>query len=262
VTRHLQFLKKSFDLAINRDLMSHNPLHLVKMAPYLTPAQDYLTLKELKLVLAEPSWKQNWLVRGVSKIPLPFSWLDIVLLLFTSCKRRSEIIKLRIENINYQYHFCYYLEQKNRSKPGIGSIGKAFWLTSGMEQLLKRIVGDRQEGLVFANPGNEDIPINADLISERFEKIAQKVNPKKHLTLKNLRQTAYQILEDTRKISVPEIDLVLGHYNVKTALPFYQDRSIEARGKRLSEQNKKGVELLFKSVKEFYDKQPRPLGSI
>ena len=226
--------------------MLHNPLHLVKMAPYLTPAQDYLTLKELKVVLADPSWKQNWLTRGVSKIPLPYSWLDILLLLFTSCKRRSEITNLRIENINYQYHFCYYLEQKNRSKPGIGSIGKAFWLTGGMEQMLKRIVGDRREGFVFASPGDENTPINADLISERLEKIVKKVSPRKHVTLKNLRQMVYQILEDTQKISIPEIDLVLGHYTVKTALPFYQDRSIIAQGKRLALQNKKGVELTFK----------------
>jgi integrase len=249
----MQYLKRAFDLAVLRKYMQFNLLAMMEFDPYLSPEQESLTLAELKKVIGDPTWDKTWLTEGVTRYPLPYCFRDILLLLVWGCKRRSDVCKLRIENVNFEWHFAYYREEKNRSKSGVGSIGKAFWLTTGMENLLRRVIGERKTGYVFASPWDENDFINPDLISERFDETVKKLVPKKHLTLKNLRQTAYKILEDSKKISIAEIDIVLGHYMVKTALPFYQDRSIESRGKRLSEQNRKGVEILYRAVKEFFD---------
>ena len=85
---------------------------------------------------------------GKHKIKLGYKLQDYLLLLFLSCKRRSEIINLQIENICFEHHYITYFETKNKSKNGY-PIQKSFWLSSRMEILLKKVIGERTEGLLF-----------------------------------------------------------------------------------------------------------------
>jgi Phage integrase family. len=77
--------------------------------------------------------------------------------------------------------------------------------------------------------------------------------PKKDLSLHNLRHTAIDILEKAC-LTDEEIDAVLGHHEIKTALPFYKDRSADAIARRLSGRTKKGILILSDIVKGFFRK--------
>jgi hypothetical protein len=51
---------------------------------------------------------------------------------------------------------------------------------------------------------------------------------------------------------ITEIDILLGHYAVKTALPNYQDMDPRLQAKRLAPMTRKGVELLCEVLREFF----------
>lgn len=256
VNWHLRYLSKSFDEARDRGYIRYNPIKNWKPEKHTAPLQNSLSRIELKKLLADPRWQQDYLMNGLEKLPLGYKLLDIVLLLFASCKRRKEILKLRIEEINFKSHYAHYIETKNSSKGTPYVIHKAFWLTPNMERFLKRIIGDRIEGLVFPSPiwlkkgASSSELFNADYLSEVFKEVAERVAPQKRVTLNNLRHSATDIMEKAG-LTDEEIDAALGHYNVKTALPNYQDRSADAIARHLSKRTKKGIEVLCKAVKEF-----------
>lgn len=83
---------------------------------------------------------------------------------------------------------------------------------------------------------------NGDYFSELFEECVKRHSPKKEVTLHCLRHTASAIMENNG-IKDPEIDDTLGHYNVKTALKNYQNRTKRVVAIRLSKKRKK--ELRF-----------------
>jgi integrase len=249
VTRHLQYLKLSFALAVKRGLLKFNPLDMAVFPKCTTPKQQYLTLAELITLIRDPAWNQDHLTRGVTEFPLPYTFRDILLLLVVACKRRKEICFLRIEDIYWSDNAAAYREWKNESKED--SHVKAFWLTSQLKVLIKRIVGNRTSGYLFPSPWSEHEPINPDLISGTFDVVVKRVAPKKKVTLKNIRQTIYAICEDN-DMPIPEIDILLGHFSVKTALPYYQDMSPRLQAKRLAPMTRKGVELLCEVLKEFF----------
>jgi len=242
----MKFLKKALDEARDREFIKRNPLKNWRPKPHTRPLQNALTIEELHKVLSHKKWQQDYLVNGLTKIPLGFKLLDFLLLLFVSCKRRKEILRLEITNINYLQNWVYYTEHKNSSKGTQYVIGKAYWLTPAMKQLLKRITNGRTTGLLFTRPQElrrgdpNDEALNGDYLSYIFADIVAEVAPGKHVTLKNLRQTATSIMEDAG-LTDEEQDATLGHHQVKTALPYYQDRSHEAIAKRLALKTKKGI---------------------
>ena len=86
-------------------------------------------------------------------------------------------------------------------------------------------VGNRTSGPVFQYPAvmrkkvAEDEFFNAEYLSAIFKEIVSKLVPQKNISLKNLRQTATDILEK-RGLTDDEIDATLGHHQIKTALLF------------------------------------------
>ncbi|MBD3392216.1 MAG: hypothetical protein GF410_09385 [Chitinivibrionales bacterium] len=256
VNRNMQFLKKSLDEARDREYIKRNPLKNWRPKPHITPLQQSLTVKELHAVLSHEKWQQDFLMYGKKKIQLGFRLLDYLLLLFVSCKRRKEILKLGIPNINYAQNWVHYMEHKNSSKGTQYVVQKAFWMTPAMKQFLKRITRGRTEGPVFPRPEElrrnnpTDEAMNGDYLSQLFADVAAEVVPKKHVTLKNLRQTATSIMEDAG-LTDDEQDAALGHIQIKTALPYYQDRSDEAIAKRISARTRKGIEVLSAAVEDF-----------
>ena len=77
--------------------------------------------------------------------------------------------------------------------------------------------------------------------------MVSKYAPEKDISLHGLRHTATDIMEHSG-LTDEEIDNVLGHYNVNTALKHYKDRSKITVAKRLSRLNKKGIEVLSKTI--------------
>jgi integrase len=251
VKRHIKFLSKSFKLATLRGYLKFNPLELWKGEKYHRPSQNALTEKELIAVLSDPAWDKNTLNYGLREHPLGYTYRDIVLLLFSSCKRRSEIVEMRIEGVNFKEHYVSYLETKNKSKPGDYDVRKSFFLTPEMEKRLKKIIGSRKAGYVFPLPLNKESHLSPDQISDTFVEVCGRIVPEKKIPLKNLRQTVTKILEDAG-FTDQEIDIALGHYKVSTALPFYKDASAEAVAIRLSKMTEKGVRVLSGVVKSLF----------
>jgi integrase len=256
VNRNIQFVKKAFDEARDMEFIKRNPLKNWNAKPHVTPRQQSLTIDELHKVLSHKKWQQDYLVNGSTKVQLGFKLLDYILLLFVSCKRRKEILRLSIPNINYAQNWAHYIEHKNSSKGKQYITHKAFWLTPAIKQFLKRITQDRDDGLVFPRPGElqrsnaTEEALNGDYLSQLFAEIVAEVVPKKHVTLKNLRQTATSIME-AAGLSDNEQDAALGHIQIKTALPFYQDRSDEAIARRISNKTMMGIEVLSSVVEDF-----------
>jgi integrase len=220
-------LEKSFAEAIARGYMRTNPLRNWKAEPHIVPVKKSLTLAELKQIF-------DGLPIGTVR--------DTIILLFVACKRRKEICKLQIENINFQEHLVHYTEFKNVSRSKC--ILKAFFLTAAMEVFLKRIIGDRTSGSLW------EPSFHADFISHQFEEVSNAIAPTKQATLKNLRQAATDVME-AAGLSDLEIDVTLGHISVSKALPHYQDRSAEAIARRLSERTRKGIVVLSDAVAEY-----------
>jgi integrase len=250
VNRHIQFLKKSFDLAVDKKFMHSNPLKFWKNQVHHAPQQQALTKKELLAVISDSALDKNYLMHGFKKAELGYSLRDVVLLLFTSCKRRGEIVRLKIENVNYENHYVHYQETKNSSRGNAYIIYKAFFLTQSMEKLLKKVIGNRKEGLVFPSPWNKLEGIIPENISNEFIAVVKRVVPEKDVSLNNLRHTATSIMEDAG-LTDDEIDAALGHHQIKTALTNYQDRSADVIARRLSKRTEKGVVVLCQAVKEF-----------
>jgi hypothetical protein len=53
-------------------------------------------------------------------------------------------------------------------------------------------------------------------------------------------------------MSAQEIDNMLGHYKIKTALPSYLDQSADAVARRLSKLSEKGGRVLCDAVKSLF----------
>ena len=254
VNRHIQYLSRSFDLAVNKEYLKNNPVQFWTKDSHQGKIKQGLSVDELQAVLTDEKWQQDYLMDGKYRIELGYSLQDYLLLLFLSCKRRAEIINLQIENISFENHYVTYFETKNNSKSGYPT-QKAFWISPRIEILLKKVIGERTEGLLFPvyrksntkGKRTKNCILNGDYISELFKEMVSKYAPKKDVTLHCLRQTATDIMEHAG-LNDNEIDNVLGHYSVKTALPHYQDRSEIAIAKRLSRLNRKGIEVLSKTV--------------
>jgi integrase len=249
VNRHIQFLKKSFDLAVDKQFMRSNPLKFWKAPVHHAPQQEALTRKELLQVLSDSAFDKDFLTNGSKDVKLGYCLRDLLVLLFVSSKRRGEIVKLRIENVNFTNHYVHYRENKNSSRGTAYVIDKAFYLTRGMVTLLKRVIGKRTEGLVFPSPWDRDEEFNPEKISADFSDVRQRIVPSKDVSLNNLRHTATSLMEEAG-LSDDEIDAALGHHHIKTALRNYQDRSADAIARRLSKRTEEGVKVLCDAVKE------------
>jgi integrase len=213
-------------------------------------------MKQLFKILDDERLNRRYIMIGVKKFDLDYSMKDITVLLFAAFKCRKEILHLKIDDLNFKEHFASYTEHKNSSKGTQYSIHKAFWLTKEMEKLLKRIIGNRKEGLVFPGPkyarnSEEDLSFSAGHLSKTFAEVAGEVAPNKDISLMNLRQTATDIMGEAG-LSDEEMDYVLGHYNVQTILDHYRDHTREAVARRLAPKTRKGIEVLSAAVNNFF----------
>ncbi len=256
VNRQMQFLNKSFDEAVAVGYLKYNPIRNWRPETHIAPQQQGLSVDELKQFFRDPRLHRNFLMNGLKQEPLEYYLVDVYLLLFTACKRRKEILTLKIEDINLVNHWVHYVEYKNSSKGTPFNINKAFWITPAMEKLLRRVMGNRTTGFLFPCPPAmkkgevDDGMLNPDYVSALFKEIVDELAPGKDATLQNLRHTATDIMENAG-LSDSDQDYALGHYNVKTALRHYQDKSFDAVAKRLSALTIKGIEVLSGVVEEF-----------
>lgn len=256
VNRHMQFLNRSFDEAVALGYLKNNPIRNWRPDTHVAPQQHALSIDELKDFFRDDRLQRDYLINGKKQEFLGYKLVDVYLLIFTACKRRKEILSLKIEDINFISHWVHYIEYKNSSKGTAYDINKAFWTTSAMERLLKRVIGDRTSGYLFPCPpamkknNLDDGMLNPEYVSALFKEIVDKIAPDKNLTLQNFRHTATDIMENAG-LSDYEQDCTLGHYNIKNVLRHYQDKSVDAVSRRLSAITKTGIEVLSRTVEEF-----------
>jgi site-specific recombinase XerD len=232
LNRDLQFLEKAFDGAVKRGFLKINPMLDWTRETHLVPPQKALSIDELKKIINGDKTKN---IDGLSG-----DVRDQAILTFCSNKRRKEITSINIESINFQNHFCHYKEFKNTTRT---FIFKAFHLTFAMERFLKRIIGARTSGNLWVEGHHPDY------LSHQFEEQARRIAPDKHVTLKNLRQSATRVMEQA-EMSDLQIDDCLGHISVSKSLPNYKDRDEEAIYRHLAKRTQPGIEVLSKSIEE------------
>ena len=258
LNRHISFLSKSFEIAVHRQLMQRNPIKFWKPEAEEETIKQGLSIPELKKVLADEVWQKDFLLNGQNKIYLGYKLFDLIAILFLSCKRRGEILSLNIPDIYMNRDYVYYKETKNTSKGKKYCIHKAFYLSKLLKIVFSRVINGRTDGPVFncsdvlkrAGASSESGRLNGDYISELFKHCIERHAPGKNITLHCLRHTSTDIMEKAG-LSDDEIDAALGHYNVKTAINNYKDRSTEAIAERVSKRTKKGIEMLSKACNVF-----------
>jgi integrase len=223
VNQHMQYLFKSFNKAVSQRKMISNPIFEIIPEKHIKKEQDVLTFDEFEKVIA--------LLNG--------SVLQIVLLLFCSCKRRKEIVLLQIEDIDYKNHYVHYTEWKNSEKIRL-RIEKAFHITQAMELFFKRIVGNRTSGPIWSD-------VTPEYVSSKYEDAVEQIVPKKKTTLKTIRQLCTEVMTEAG-LSKEEKDFTL--HNTVTER-FYENQAAHAVYKRLAERSKKGIEVLSKTAEEY-----------
>ena len=223
INQHIKYLIKSFNKAVSQHKMTINPVFEMIPDVHEKKKQDVLTFDEFKKVLSS--------LRG--------SVLQIVLLLFCSCKRRKEIVFLQIEDVDYDNHYCHYTEWKNQAKEGLRK-EKAFHLTPAVETFLRRIIGKRKTGRVWPD-------ITPGYVSSKYDNAIEKNAPGKNTTLKNIRQLCNQVMTDAG-LTPEEKDFTL-HNTVSER--FYENQEPQAVYKRLAERTKKGIGVLSKAAEKY-----------
>ncbi len=289
VNRHIQYLKKSFEVAVYKDYMRKNPIMLwrnekdSKTNTQEERKSEFLTKKELYKVLKDPRFDKNYITLGSKKpvdkgyeanrLELGYSIRDIILLLFTSCGRRKEILSIKIEDIFFNESAVTYTEWKNQSKGSGYGFTKAFHITKEMKILLRRIIGKRKSGYLFQSPAIKNRNksthgqqkestkrktqyewLNPGLVSNIWREVVEDKIPEKYCPLKNLRKTATEIMDDA-KISNDDVNNTLGHYNAIKIMGYYRSDESKRVAHRLGPITKPGIQVLSDSVKNFLVKK-------
>ena len=132
VNREAAFMKCMFSKAVEWDILDNNPLHGLRLFPENNNRDVNLTVSQAK--------------RLIEILPGPVA--DIVEFAIYTGFRKENILSLRIESI------CFHdLTQTGQVKLIVkGNRSEEFPLGLTAIELLKHVIGDRNEGYVFINP--------------------------------------------------------------------------------------------------------------
>ena len=130
VNRYFSAIKRAYNLMIRDDLISYNPTNKVSKFEEDNKRYRYLTIDE---------WNRL-------KSVMPKYLYNIVAVALLSGLRKSNVLQLRWEQINFELRFIEILKQNNKGKKVIRQP-----MSDGLYNLLQSL-NPKQEGYLFVNP--------------------------------------------------------------------------------------------------------------
>ena len=150
VNKYMSVLSKMFNLGIDNELISKNPLHRVQKLREDNHKIRYLTLEEEKRLFTEIEREYFVLDRDTrkNKVVKPYLYLKpIIITALQTGMRKSEILNLQWQNIDFKQGFIELLKTKSGKSRKIP-------ISKLLKKTLKQI--NVTSNYVFVNPKTND----------------------------------------------------------------------------------------------------------
>ena len=197
-TKNIAVIKKYVRKAIQMGYMDTNPFENIRIKRNLKGKFAFLTEDELNLLI------QKYQSKTLSEAYQ--NTLEFFLFLCFSSLHITDAKKLRIEQIGRQ-NFTYYRYKNRNSKPEPIVVP----LSTPAKQILKKVIGKRQEGVIFTNL------ISDQKINTYIKKIVKDLNIEKDISSKAGRHTfATYYLSKTKDIT--SLKEIMGHSDFRETL--------------------------------------------
>ena len=190
--RYLEQLSKSFNIAVDNEYLRKNPCKSVKKFPLRNTTVRYLTEDEEKRLFKA----------------LPEHLKPIVITALNTGLRKSNILELTWEQINFEFGFIEILENKGNKHIYID-------LNYIMRKLLNKLAENGKTGYIFVNP--ETGTCYKDI--KKSWKTALAEAGIENFRFHDLRHTVGTRLA-AKKIPVNEIQEILAHSDIKTTMRY------------------------------------------
>lgn len=190
--RYLEQLSKSFSIAIDNEYLIKNPCKAVKKFPLRNTTVRYLTEDEEKRLFKA----------------LPEHLKPIVITALNTGLRKSNILELTWEQINFEFGFIEVLENKGNKHIYIP-------LNEIMKELLNKLAENGTVGFVFVNP---ETGTNYRDIKKSW-KTALKEAGIENFRFHDLRHTVGTRLA-SKNVPVNDIKEILAHSDVRTTMRY------------------------------------------
>lgn len=190
--RYYEQLSKAFNMAVDNNLLLKNPCHSVKKFPLQNYKVRYLTEDEEKRLM----------------VVLPNYLKDIVIVALNTGLRKTNVLELRWEQINFDFNFIEVLKNKG-NKHIILPINKP------LMELFNKTPDEERTGYLFVNPETGK-PYN-DI--KRAWHTALKEAKIENFRFHDLRHTVGTRLAK-ENVPVNVIKEILAHSDVKTTMRY------------------------------------------
>lgn len=198
-------MSKMFNLGIDNEIITNNPLAKITKLREDNYKIRFLTIKEEQKLFAEIERKYEVFDRNTKqkKIVQPYLFLKpIVITALYTGMRRGEILNLKWENIDFEYGFIELLNTKS---------GKArkIPLSDKLRNTLSNI--QRISDYVFVNPQTFEPYVD---LKKSFKKVLEKANIK-NFRFHDLRHTVATRLVE-KGVDLVVVQEILGHSKLTT----------------------------------------------
>jgi len=205
INKYLRVLSKMFNLGIDNEIISKNPVAKVVKLKEDNHKIRYLTKAEEKRLFIEIEKEYEVLDRYTrkKKIVQPYLYLKpIIITALQTGMRKGEILNLEWDNINFEFGYIDLLKTKTNRPRKIP-------LSTGLKELFKGL--ERQSKYVFTNPKTNEAYKS---ITKSFKAVLDKAKIE-DFRFHDLRHTVATRLVE-KNIDLFVVQDILGHSKITT----------------------------------------------